>query len=107
MMALDQLPVDDIDPLVEQIAGATVGPELQRLARGAGGNPLYVREVVEAYQRAGRIEVVDGTAELTEATDDAPLPVADAITDRLGFLSEDDVRDAADGGAARRGVLGG
>ena len=88
MMALDQLPVDDIDPLVERITGAAIGPDLPRLAREAGGNPLYVGEVVEAYQRAGRIEVVDGTAELTEAADDTSLPVTDVIADRLGFLSE-------------------
>jgi DNA-binding CsgD family transcriptional regulator/tetratricopeptide (TPR) repeat protein len=89
MVTLDQLPVGDIDPLVERITGAAAGPELQRLARGAGGNPLHVREVVEAYQRAGRIRVVDGTAELTEAAGAAPLPVAEAITHRLGFLSEE------------------
>ncbi|HKN55360.1 MAG TPA: AAA family ATPase [Amycolatopsis sp.] len=77
--------------LVATLAGGKPGEELQRLADGAAGNPLYLTELIDALAR-GSYLVVDeaGIVELTGG----PLPKAlpdslpAAIADRLGFLPE-------------------
>jgi DNA-binding CsgD family transcriptional regulator/DNA-binding MarR family transcriptional regulator len=72
--------------LVGSLAGAPPGPTLHELARGAGGNPLYVAELIGALERSGRLVVVNGVAESLGGT--APVTLTAAIADRLGFLPE-------------------
>jgi predicted ATPase len=72
--------------LVEQLVGAPPGPSLLRQVAGAGGNPLFVTELVGALQRDGSIELEsDGTAELTTVGIPAALPLL--ILHRLSFLA--------------------
>jgi predicted ATPase len=72
--------------LVGTLAGGRPGGALLRLADGAGGNPLYLTELLAALARSGGIEVTpSGTALL--AADWVPGSLAGAIADRLGFVS--------------------
>ncbi|QTR01698.1 AAA family ATPase [Saccharothrix algeriensis] len=74
--------------LVGELAGGAPDPALVALAAGAGGNPLYLVELVEALLRGGAIEVdATGAARLTRA--DLPESLSAAIADRIGFLSDD------------------
>ena len=77
--------------MVEQVGGlvgARVGPGLRRLAAGAGGNPLFVREAVDAQRRAGGIRVERGVADLVDggATVAPVMSLAAAIEGRLRSL---------------------
>jgi DNA-binding CsgD family transcriptional regulator len=65
-------PLDDeaVAALVAQAAGAPPGPGLVRALAGAGGNPLFVTELVAALLQEGAIHEVDGLVE----ADKAPLP---------------------------------
>ena len=92
LIELAPLPPEPVLELVGGLVGATtVGPGLARVVAQAAGNPLYVREVVDALDREGRLTRADGTAELTrsEANAGVSVSLAAAITDRLGFLSID------------------
>jgi DNA-binding CsgD family transcriptional regulator/tetratricopeptide (TPR) repeat protein len=67
-----------------------VGPGLRAVVGQAAGNPLYVREMVDALIRDGRLRREGGTAELVEDDESGGVPVslAAAISARLGFVSE-------------------
>lgn len=87
--------VIDLGPLdraaVARIAAGLAGqpgPRLTRELRRAGGNPFYVRELVEALVREGQVELRDGVAELAEAAGDTPDSLTATIGSRLRFLSE-------------------
>jgi predicted ATPase len=61
-------PLDDVAVahLVEQLVRASPGTSLMRQVTGAGGNPLFVTELVGALQRDGSIQLgPDGRAEVT------------------------------------------
>ena len=89
VITLDPLPAATVTELVGALSGAAAGPQLIELAHRAGGNPLYIRELVDALGREGRLEI-GAKAEVTG--DLATIPAADsltaAITGRLGFLTE-------------------
>ncbi len=75
-----------VTELVAGLAGGKPDPNLLRLAEGAGGNPLYVTELVAALARSSSLIVTDsGTATLTSGP--APSSLSAAIADRLGFVS--------------------
>jgi DNA-binding CsgD family transcriptional regulator len=71
--------------LVEELVGAAPGPGLLRQVAGAGGNPLWVTELVAALLRDGSITRTDGTAELTAVGIPPSLPLT--ILHRLSFLA--------------------
>jgi DNA-binding CsgD family transcriptional regulator/tetratricopeptide (TPR) repeat protein len=73
-----------IDLVAEAVAG-TPGERIRRLAAEAGGNPLYVRELIDAVLRTGTITVDGGQVEIIGGRPPASLPAA--IADRLEFLS--------------------
>jgi DNA-binding CsgD family transcriptional regulator/tetratricopeptide (TPR) repeat protein len=75
--------VDVVGSLVE----AAPGPRLRHLAGQAGGNPLYLRELVDALLREERVQVVAGVAELVRPEADRPASLATTIARRLRFLS--------------------
>ena len=68
--------------LLSAVPGQALAGELWR----AGGNPLYVRELVAALVRDELIEVADGAAELLASVEDLPGSLGAAIGRRLGFL---------------------
>jgi DNA-binding NarL/FixJ family response regulator len=84
----------DLDPLCPAaaaqltagIAGGTPGPRLRAALERAAGNPLYVRELVEALVRDGQVEVSMGVAEIRGEAAETPGGLRGAIGSRLGFL---------------------
>ena len=97
---LGALREESVIELVGTLACEKPDHELQYLADGAAGNPLYLTELVEALARSSSLSVSDvGTAELTSGH--APESLSAAIADRLGFCAPCGARSAARGRAAR------
>jgi len=87
-VSVGPLPAEQVSVMVSRLLGAEPGPALRSATAQAGGNPLYVREIVDALVREKRTRVRGGRAEV-DATAVAPLPSPTAaIADRLDFLSE-------------------
>ncbi|WP_162908342.1 ATP-binding protein, partial [Allorhizocola rhizosphaerae] len=55
LLSLGPLDEPGVDQLVRGLLGAPAGPALRRLLAGAGGNPLYILEVVAALSRQREI----------------------------------------------------
>lgn len=88
VMTLEPLPAQRIADLVAGLVGAA-GPRLLAMAQQAGGNPLYVRELVDALLREHQVEEKsDEIVELVLHTARAPESLNLAIADRLSFLSD-------------------
>jgi DNA-binding CsgD family transcriptional regulator len=88
VLRLEPLGAEQAAELGRRLAGGAPGPALRRELAQAGGNPLYVRELVDALVRAGRIDVTGDTAELSSEPGAAPPSLTAAIGRRLGFLTE-------------------
>jgi DNA-binding CsgD family transcriptional regulator len=86
LIVLDRLDGPAVTRLVSDLVGAAPGPNLSRLAAGAAGNPLYVRELIAALERDGSLRVVDGVADTPSGATTASL--SSTITSRVAFLSE-------------------
>jgi tetratricopeptide (TPR) repeat protein len=84
-LRLTELTAAAVTDLVAALAGGRPGDNLLQLASGAGGNPLYLTELVAALKRSATLTVVAGTARLTDGPAPGSLPAA--IADRLGFVS--------------------
>jgi DNA-binding NarL/FixJ family response regulator len=71
--------------LVATLVHGTPAPRLLSLAEGAGGNPLYLTELVDALRRDDALrDNGDGTIETT--AQGAPASLSSAISGRLDFL---------------------
>ena len=90
VMTLEPLPSAEVAELAGGLLGAPPGKELARLVGRAGGNPLYVRELVDALVRGGRVHLEAGVAELTAEPGAVALSasLAAAISDRLSGLPD-------------------
>jgi DNA-binding CsgD family transcriptional regulator len=102
LLRLEPLAPADVGRLAARLAGAEPGPAFARLLESAAGNPLYIRELVDALSRSGGLVVADGVAEPGSA-EPVPVPgspagvsgpsdpsvasLAGVIADRLDFLS--------------------
>ena len=84
-LTLHSLSDREVADLVRAVAGAAPGPRLLRLAADAGGNPLYLIELLDALRRSHDLTAADGVVDLTD--DRSPGSLAAAITNRLDFLS--------------------
>jgi DNA-binding CsgD family transcriptional regulator len=80
------LVLDDAMRLAGQLIGLPVGPRLSDQVAGAGGNPLFVIELLHALDAEGAIEVADGLAD----TRNPSLPPSLVLTllRRLSLLPE-------------------
>jgi DNA-binding CsgD family transcriptional regulator/tetratricopeptide (TPR) repeat protein len=76
--------------LVADAVAADPGPALLAEAAGAGGNPLFVTELVGALLQEGTIRIADGRAEVTHAA--LPPTLRLTILRRLSFLPEPTVQ---------------
>ncbi|MGW4772884.1 hypothetical protein ACWEO2_33220 [Nocardia sp. NPDC004278] len=82
----------EVAALVEIALGSPAGPHLSALVSGAGGNPLYVIELLAGLMRGELIELGEITPESGDFTvggsSTLPLPrsLTDAIARRLDFL---------------------
>ena len=84
-LQLEGLTGPAVTDLVTALAGGKPAGELLQLADGAGGNPLYVTELLDALTRGAGLTITDaGVAELTG--DSAPDSLSEAIADRLRFV---------------------
>ena len=88
VLRLGALNAVQVDELVGRLVKAAPGPRLVGRAGLAGGNPLYVRELIAGLAQEARINVDAGVAELAGSDTSGPASVSAAINARLGFLSE-------------------
>ncbi len=91
-LELGPLDTEAVVQIAGELAAGTPGPRLAAELVRAGGNPLYVRELVDALIRDGLVEAVDGVAELHAAAGAMPASLSAAIERRLGFLTDDTVK---------------
>src|SRR5690349_5752723 len=84
-LVLSGLSEDEVIDVVAKAVGGTPGERLRALAAEAAGNPLYIRELVDAVARTGTITVDGGQVEIVGGRTPESLPAA--IADRLEFLS--------------------
>jgi DNA-binding CsgD family transcriptional regulator len=93
ILSLGPLPAERLPALVTQLVGARPGPRLAAEVRTAGGNPLYVRELVDALVREGKVTIVAGVAELAAGAPQARVPASlgAVIAERLSALPEETV----------------
>ncbi len=89
MVGLAPLPPRSVAELVRRLLGAeAVGPRLVEAVAEAGGNPLYVRELIAALARERRLGRDAGAMELSAAAAaGVPASLAGLISDRLGVVS--------------------
>jgi DNA-binding CsgD family transcriptional regulator len=83
-------PVSDITAaeITRCLIGGMPGPALARQLTVAGGNPLYLREIIDALVRESRLRLDDLTVDLRGDPADLPASLPAAIGLRLGFLPE-------------------
>ena len=86
-LALEPLTDDEVRLLVSELSPADPDDSLLRAAARAGGNPLFVRELISALEEEGSIAVVDGTA--TATASHAPESVHATVRRRLGAMSNE------------------
>jgi DNA-binding CsgD family transcriptional regulator len=87
--ALTLGPLDDaaVARLVADRVGAPAGPALLRVVAGAGGNPMYVGELLAALERERAIRVAGGVADIDAGTGfPVPRSLVEAVQQRLKFL---------------------
>jgi DNA-binding SARP family transcriptional activator/DNA-binding CsgD family transcriptional regulator/tetratricopeptide (TPR) repeat protein len=89
VLMLTPLTIVDASELITEIVGAPPGPGLRALATRASGNPMYLREVMEALTREGALDIIDGTADIKDlALYEAPESLVAAVSGTLTFVSE-------------------
>ena len=86
VITLGPLPETDVAALVTAMVGAPPGDALRRLTAQAAGNPLYVRELIDALVREQALEIRP-TAEVSVAGEQLPASLAAVLSDRLSSVS--------------------
>src|SRR5580693_1801615 len=86
VITLGPLPEPDVADLVTTMLGAPPGDALRKLTAQAAGNPLYVRELIDALVRERAVQVRP-TAEVVLAQEQLPASLAGVLTDRLSSVS--------------------
>jgi DNA-binding CsgD family transcriptional regulator len=86
VITLGPLPETDVATLVTAMVGAPPGDRLRRLTAQAAGNPLYVRELVDALMREQAVEIRP-TAEVSVAREQLPASLTAVLSDRLSSVS--------------------
>ncbi|MEV6317053.1 AAA family ATPase [Streptomyces sp. NPDC051776] len=84
-LTLEPLDEGTVRELVTRMLGARPKEDLLQLMKDAGGNPLYVTQLVETFTASGAIRVTDGTVEASVPTTTPSLRAA--VLQRLNFLS--------------------
>jgi DNA-binding CsgD family transcriptional regulator len=87
---LDPLPDTAVRDLVADAVAAEPGPALLAETAGAGGNPLFVTELVGALLQEGTVRVAGGRAEVARAA--LPPTLRLTILRRLSFLADPTVQ---------------
>ncbi|WP_158849536.1 BTAD domain-containing putative transcriptional regulator [Saccharothrix deserti] len=88
VVGLRRLSEDAVTALLAGMVGAMPGRSVVRVVECAAGNPLYIKDMVDALLRDDAIEVRAGVAESRLSEDEGPSPsLVAAVARRLGFLS--------------------
>src|SRR5579864_9453561 len=82
LVTLGPLPETDVAALVTAMLGAPRGDTLRQLTAQAAGNPLYLRELVDALARDRAL-----ADPVSAAGDQLPASLAALLNDRLGSVS--------------------
>jgi DNA-binding CsgD family transcriptional regulator/tetratricopeptide (TPR) repeat protein len=85
VISLGPLADTDVAALVTAMVGAPPGDGLRRLTAQAAGNPLYVRELVDALVRERALRTRP-TAEISPARERLPVSLAGVLSDRLSSV---------------------
>lgn len=86
-LVLESLDDPFVQALVAGLAGAEPGDRLLATVAGAGGNPLFLEELVEALRSEGSIGLVNGCAEVEAVL--LPPSLRLTILRRLTYLSDE------------------
>ena len=86
VVTLGPLTEPDVTALVTAMLGSPPGDTLRQLTARASGNPLYVRERVDAMVREQALEI-GPAAEVSAAGERLPASLAAVLTDRLSSVS--------------------
>jgi DNA-binding CsgD family transcriptional regulator len=89
VVTLGPLTEPDVTELVTAMLGSPPGDALRRLTAQAVGNPLYVRELVEAMVREQALDIGPVAAEVSAGRKQLPASLAAVLTDRLSAVSAD------------------
>jgi DNA-binding CsgD family transcriptional regulator len=87
VVTLGPLTETDVTALVAAMLGSPPGDALRQLTEQAAGNPLYVRELVDAMVRERALDIRPAAAELSAARKQLPASLAAVLTDRLSSVS--------------------
>ncbi|GAB7035934.1 AAA family ATPase [Streptomyces sp. NPDC021749] len=87
LLELAPLDTQAVTALLADLCGREAGPRLRRMAEGAGGNPLYLTELIAALQREHAIGTGGATAEIAAGC--ALPPLTALVGHRLRYLRED------------------
>ncbi|MBP2324407.1 DNA-binding SARP family transcriptional activator/DNA-binding NarL/FixJ family response regulator [Kibdelosporangium banguiense] len=89
LVVLEPLPPNDVESLTGSLAGGRPGRLLRRVADRAGGNPLYLREMVRGLVRDDAVDLIDGVAHIDQAqVETAPRSLAAAVERTCGALPQ-------------------
>ncbi len=87
VVTLGPLPETDVDALVTSMLGAPPSDALRQLTAQAAGNPLYLRELVDALVREHALQV-SPVADVSAIAEQLPASLAAVLNDRLSSVSE-------------------
>ncbi|MET0134438.1 MAG: LuxR C-terminal-related transcriptional regulator, partial [Kibdelosporangium sp.] len=88
-ITLDPLSPNDVESLTGSLVGGRPGRLLRRVTDRAGGNPLYLREMVGALVRDAAVDLIDGVAHIDHAQlEAAPKSLIAAVERTCGALSQ-------------------
>jgi DNA-binding CsgD family transcriptional regulator len=87
VVTLGPLTETDVTALVTAMLGSPPGKALRQLTAQAVGNPLYVRELVDALVREQAVEIGPAAAEVSATREQLPGSLAAVLTDRLSSVS--------------------
>ena len=86
VITLEPLPEADVATLVTAMVGAPPGDGLRQLTAQAAGNPLYVRELIDALVREQAVQVRP-IAEVAGPPERLPASLAGMLADRFSGVS--------------------
>ena len=91
VITLGPLDETDVAALVTAMVGAEPGDSLRKLTLQAAGNPLYVRELVDALLREQAVRI-GPVAAIASSSKRLPVSLAEILGDRLSSVSTDTVQ---------------
>jgi DNA-binding CsgD family transcriptional regulator len=87
VITLGPLAESDVTDLVTAMLGSPPGDVLRQMTARAAGNPLYLRELVDALVRERALEIGPAAAEVSTTQEQMPESLAAVLSDRLSWVS--------------------